>query len=178
MNIEHLRTLVGIAENGSFSATARAKHVSQPAITKQVQRMESELGLSLLVRGARRQLSLTTAGERVLAFARDTLGRFEALERELAVLKTVERGTLVVAASTIPGEYLLPKLLTGFRVAYPQIQVEVTISDTSDVAERLLEDESDVGVIGSAVQGSGLVLERLVSDEVVLVVPPEHAVAK
>ena len=178
MNIEHLRTLVSIAEHGSFSAAARAKRVSQPAITKQVQRMEADLGLSLLVRGSRRQLSLTAAGERVLGFARDTLTRYEALERELAVLQTIEQGTLALAASTIPGEYILPRLLAGFRGAYPQIQVQMTISDTGDVVDRLLADESDVGVIGSVVQRPGVCLERLVSDEVVLVVPADHAFAK
>jgi DNA-binding transcriptional LysR family regulator len=177
MNIEHLRTLVGIVEYGSLSAAARAKRVSQPAITKQVQRMEADLGLPLLVRGSRRQLALTVAGEHVLAFARETLARYDALERELALLKTVEQGTLALAASTIPGEYILPRLLTGFRAAYPQIQVRMTISDTSDVADRLLADEADVGVIGLAVQRPGLCLERLVSDEVILVVPPDHAFA-
>lgn len=178
MNIEHLRTLVDIVEQGSLSAAARAKRVSQPAITKQVQRMETDLGLALLVRGSRRQLSLTTAGGRVLVFARETLARFEALEQELAALKTVEQGTLALAASTIPGEYILPRLLTGFRAAYPQIEVQMTISDSRDVADRLLADESDVGVIGSAVARPGLRLERLVDDEVVLVVPPDHVFAR
>ena len=51
MNLEHLRTLVSIAEQGSLSATAREKRISQPAVTKQVQRIEAELGLALLVRG-------------------------------------------------------------------------------------------------------------------------------
>lgn len=177
MNLEHLRTLVSIVEQGSLSAAARAKQISQPAVTKQVQRMEAEIGLALLVRGPRRQTELTPAGERVLAFARETLARFEALERELAALKTVGQGTLTLAASTIPGEYLLPALLAAFRAEYPQVKVEMTISDTAQVAARLLADEADVGVIGSTVKRPGLSLERLVDDEVVLAVPPGHAFA-
>jgi DNA-binding transcriptional LysR family regulator len=177
VNIEHLRTLVAIVEQGSLSAAARAKRISQPAITKQVQRMEAELGLALVVRGPKRQVALTPAGERLLAFARTTLARYETLERELAALKSAERGRLSLAASTIPGEYVLPGLLAVFRAEYPQIEVQMTISDSSDVASRLLADEADVGVIGSTIRRTGLRLERLVGDQVVLAVPPEHPFA-
>lgn len=178
MNLDHLRTLIAIVEHGSLSGAARARRVSQPAITKQVQRMEAEMGLELLVRGPRRQVELTPAGERLLAFARETLARFEALEQELAALKSMGQGQLLLAASTIPGEYLLPPLLAAFRAEHPQVEVQMTISDTADVASRLLADEADVGVIGSTIEQPGLRLERLVSDEVVLAVPPDHPFAR
>ncbi len=178
MNLDHLRTLVAIVEHGSLSAAARARRISQPAVTKQVQRMEAELGLALLVRGPTRQVELTLAGERMLAFARQTLVQWEALERDLAAVKEVGQGTLVLAASTIPGEYLLPGLLAAFRAEYPQVDVRMTVSDTEDVATRLLSDEADVGFIGSTLTRPGLRLERLVGDEVVLVVPPGHAFAQ
>lgn len=177
MNLDYLRTLVSIVEHGSLSAAARAKHISQPAVTKQVQRMEAELGTALLVRGPKRQIELTSAGERVLTFAQETLARFEYLERELATLKTVGQGTLTLAASTIPGEYLLPKLLAAFRKEYPQVEVQMTISDTADVATRLLADEADVGVVGSTLKRPGIRLEILVGDRVVLAVPPDHPFA-
>lgn len=174
MNLEHLRTLVNIVEHGSLSAAARAMRISQPAVTKQVQRMEAEMGLGLIARGPKRRAELTPAGERVLAFARNTLDGFEALERDLAAFQTVDRGTLVLAASTIPGEYVLPGLLAAFRAEYAQVEVQMTISDTADVASKVLGDEADVGVIGAVVQRPGLRLERLVEDEVILVVPPNH----
>jgi DNA-binding transcriptional LysR family regulator len=177
MNLEYLRTLVSIVEHGSLSAAARAKRISQPAVTKQVQRMESEIGLPLLVRGSGRRLELTPAGEQVLAFARETLARFEALEHELALLKEVGPGKLSLAASTIPGEYVLPGLLAAFGRAHPDVEVSVTISDTADVAAKLLADVVDVGVVGSTLARSGLRLERLVGDEIVLAVPPDHPFA-
>jgi DNA-binding transcriptional LysR family regulator len=177
MNLEHLRTLVSIMDYGSLSAAARAMRISQPAVTKQVQRMESEVGLALLVRGPKREVELTPAGEKVLAFARETLLHLEALNRELAGLKALDQGTLTLAASTIPGEYVLPGVLAAFRARYPQVSVQMTVGDTAGVATRLLADEVDVGVVGSAVRRPGLRLERLVSDEVVLVVPPGHRFA-
>jgi len=177
MDLEHLRTLVTIVEQGSLSAAARARRISQPAVTKQVQRLEAEMGLALLLRGPKRQMELTPAGEQVLAFARETMARFERLERELAALKTVGPGVLAVAASTIPGEYLLPGMLAAFRARYPEVEIHLTISDTADVAAKVLGHEADVGVIGSPLQRPGLRLERLAADEVVLAVPPGHAFA-
>jgi DNA-binding transcriptional LysR family regulator len=178
VNLDYLHTLVRVVEHGSLSAAARAKRISQPAVTKQIQRMESELGVTLLDRGPKRQVELTPAGERVLAFAREMLASHEELERELAVLKAVGHGTLVLAASTIPGEYVLPGLLAAFREEYPRIKVEMSISDTAEVATKLLEDEADVGMVGSRPRRPGLRLERLVGDEVILVAPPGHPLAQ
>jgi len=177
MNLEHLQTLGNIVEHGSLSAAARAMRVSQPAVTKQLQRLETELGVALLVRGPKRQAVLTPAGERVMTFARDTMAAFAGMKQELAVLTTMSGGVLSVAASTIPGEYLMPGLLAAFRQEYPAIKVEMTVTDSSDVVERLLADEVDVGVVGTAVQRAGLRLDHLVGDEVVLVVPAEHEFA-
>jgi DNA-binding transcriptional LysR family regulator len=120
MNLEYLRTFVTIVEQGGLSAAARAKRISQPAVTKQYS-ASNEIGLLLLVRGARRPLELTSAGERLLVFARETSARLKALERELAALKAIGLATLGFAASTIPGEHVLPALLAEFRKAHPGI---------------------------------------------------------
>ncbi len=90
--------------------------------------MEAELGLALLVRGPRRRVQLTPAGERVLSFARKTLELLDVLGQDLARLKTVGQGTLSLAASTIPGEYVLPALLAGFRAKYPAVEVKMIIA--------------------------------------------------
>jgi DNA-binding transcriptional LysR family regulator len=177
MNLDHLRTLVSVVDQGSLSAAARMRRISQPAVTKQLQRMEADLGLALLIRGPRRQVELTVAGERVVASARRILVEYEALERELATLKSVRRGTLSLAASTIPGEYLLPGLLAAFRRDYPEVVVDVTIADTTTVVERLLANECDIGIVGSDLRRPGLRLERLQDDDIVLAVPPEHPFA-
>jgi DNA-binding transcriptional LysR family regulator len=177
VNLEHLQTLVSIVEQGSLSGAARARRISQPAVTKQVQRMEAEFGLPLMVRGPQREVALTPAGERLLAFARETLASYGTLERDLATLREVQRGVLHLAASTIPGEYVLPRLLAAFQVEYPQIEVRMIISDTADVATRLLAKEADLGVIGSTLDRPGLSLEPLVNDQIVLAVPPDHPFA-
>lgn len=86
----------------------------------------------------------------------------------------MEQGILTIAASTIPGEYVPLGLLAAFRAEVPQLEVRMTISDTTEVASRLLDDQADIGVISSAIRRPGLRLERLVGDQVVLAVPPDH----
>ncbi len=177
MNLEHLSTFVNVVDLGSLSAAARAQRISQPAVTKQVQRLEAELGLTLLIRGPRRRIELTPAGEAFLAFARETLSGMEALQQELAALREVSRGTLRLAASTIPGEHVLPGMILSFRTDYPHVAVRMSISDSSEVAVKLRANEADVGVIGSQIGQPGIRLEHLVSDEIILAVPPQHILA-
>jgi len=177
MNTEHLRTLVNVVEQGSLSAAARIQRLSQPAVTKQIQRLEAELGQQLLIRGPRRRVEPTPAGELVLAFSRHTLAQLEDLGRSLAALRQIGDGRLILAASTTPGEYVLPGLLAEFKGRYPQIEVQTSVTDTADVVARLLAGEASIGLIGSAVQQPGLRLEPMLSDEIILVVPPDHPFA-
>ncbi len=177
MNLETLRTFVEVVDRGSQSAAARHLGISQPAVSKQLQRLEAELDASLLARDRPGEQALTPAGERVLAFARETLVRADQLARDLAALQAEVRGLVRVAASTIPGEYLLPGLLAGLRSAYPMVQARLTIAGTSDVAAKLVSGEADVGFLGAAVHHPGLCLEPFGSDEVVVAVPQDHPLA-
>ena len=175
MNLQQLRTLIAIADEGGLSAAARALRISQPAVTKQLQRLEQELGTTLLLRSSQRQANFTPSGERVLAFARDTVDSVARLHEQLALLREVTPGSLTLAASTIPGEHLLPGLLAAFHARHPDVQLRSTVADTDQVARQLLAAEADIGFVGALPKGAGdLRLERLVSDEIVLVLPPGH----
>ena len=179
MNLQQLRTLVAIADQGGLSAAARALGISQPAVTKQLQRLEQELETTLLLRSAQHPVAFTPGGTRVLAFARETLERAGLLREQLALLKEVTTSSLALAASTIPGEYLLPSLLAAFHTRYPEVQLRSTVADTDEVARQLLAAEADAGFVGALPRGAGaLRLERLVTDEIVLALPPGHPLAQ
>lgn len=179
MNLQQLRTLIAIADEGGLSPAARTLGISQPAVTKQLQRLEQELEATLLVRSRQRQAAFTPAGERVLAFARETLEHAGLLREQISLLKKVTPGSLALAASTIPGEYLLPGLLAAFHARYPEVQLRSTVADTDEVARQVLAAEADVGFVGALPMRAGaLRLERLVADEIVLAVPPGHPLAR
>lgn len=153
MNLQQLGTLIAIADQGGLSAAARTLGISQPAVTKQLQRLEQELETTLLLRSAQRQVAFTPGGTRVLAFARETLERAGLLREQLALLKEVTPGSLALSASTIPGEYLLPSLLAAFHARYPEVQLRSTVADTDEVARQLLAAEADIGFVGALPKG-------------------------
>jgi DNA-binding transcriptional LysR family regulator len=177
MRLAYLRTFVEVVQRGSFSAAAQALGISQPAVSQQMRSLEEELGVKLLLRGRRGLVGLTASGEAVLDFARSTLAACDALRSELRRLEEKIAGTLRLAASTTPGEYLVPQLLAAFRAQHPGVQAQVTVSDTADVVQRVLSGECDLGFIGAPVEQPGLVLERLAADEIVLAVYPGHPFA-
>jgi DNA-binding transcriptional LysR family regulator len=178
MQLAYLRTLVTIVERGGFSAAAQTLGISQPAVSQQIQRLEKELGVTLLHRGRRGFIEITPHGELVLNFAQATLAAYDALREELDRRQKVVAGELRLAASTIPGEYLVPQLLADFRERYPQVDARVTVGDTADVVRHVLAGECDLGFIGAPVAHPELTLERLAADRVVLAVYPDHPFAR
>lgn len=177
MQFSYLRTLIAVVERGGFSAAAQALGISQPAVSQQVQRLEKELGVMLLRRGRRGIVEITLCGEAVLDFARTTLAAYDALREELDRQRDLVAGELRLAASTIPGEYLVPQLMADFRAQHPDVEARVTVGDTADVVRQVLAGECDLGFIGAPVERPGLTQERLATDEVVLAVYPGHPFA-
>lgn len=177
MQFSYLRTFVTVVERGGFSAAARALGISQPAVSQQVQRLEEELGVTLLWRGRRGIAEITPGGELLLDFARATLAAYDALREELDRRRDVVAGELRLAASTTPGEYLVPQLLAGFRTQHPGVEAQVTVGDTAGVVRQVLSGECDLGFIGAPVERPGLALERLAADEVVLAIYTGHPFA-
>src|SRR5215211_1940588 len=172
MNVEsRLRAFAAVAREGSFSRAAAALYVSQPAVSKHVASLEAELGQRLVLRG-RPQTTLTPAGQ-VLA---DYVLRAEALlanaRRALATGADAETGTLSVAASGIPGTYLLPTLLARYHARFPGVELDVRVSTSAGALELVRAHQVELAVIGGMTVPPELESEPLVEDEVVLVGPP------
>jgi len=171
MNLEaRLRAFAAVARAGSFSRAADALYVSQPAVSKHVASLEAELGTPLVVR-RRSGLRLTPAGE-VLA---DYVLRAEALlanaRRALATGADAEIGTLALAASGVPGTYLLPEVVARFHERHPGVDVDFRLSTSAGTLELVRAHEVEIGVVGGLTSPPELHVEPLVEDEVVLVGP-------
>ncbi|MDN5327014.1 MAG: hypothetical protein PWP41_1710 [Moorella sp. (in: firmicutes)] len=177
MNINHLITFITTVEKGTLSAAAEELHLTQPAVSKQLQALEDYFGLRLLERRGR-EVRLTAAGEICYRHARIIASHLNQTRRELAELTQLVRGRLLLGASTTPGQYILPRLIGAFRREYPRVEVILTIADTQEVVQRLQEGEIDLGVVGAAGgRGKNLSYSRLAGDELVLIVPPGHRLA-
>jgi DNA-binding transcriptional LysR family regulator len=176
MNIEQLKTFREIAKIGSFSEVAKKLGISQPAVSFQVQKLEQELGIKLIDR-SQRALTLTQAGQKVLRFAETVAAGRESLLEALTEMREDISGDLNAAASTIPGEFLLPRLLAEFKKRHPAVKVRLDISDSMTVIEQVKNNTVEIGFCGLTPEGKDLTSFKISSDEIVLIVFPEHPFA-
>jgi DNA-binding transcriptional LysR family regulator len=171
MNVEaRLRAFAAVARTGSFSRAADALFVSQPGVSKHVAALEAELGAQLVIRG-RGGITLTPAGQ-VLA---DYVLRAEALlanaQRALASGADAQIGTLAMAASGIPGTYVLPEVLARFHDQYPAVEVDLRLSTSAGALELVRAHDVELAVVGGMTVPPELETEPLLEDEIVLIGP-------
>jgi DNA-binding transcriptional LysR family regulator len=177
MNTDQLKTFREVVKLGSFSEVAKKLAISQPAVSFQIQKLEQELGMRLIDR-TQRVFTLTAAGRRLLRFAETVARERQGLLHDLEQLRDEVSGELVIAASTMPGEFLLPPLLARFKQRHPAVGIQVDVSDSLNVIERVLNHSYEVGFCGLAPPGHDLKAFKIAEDEIVLIVSPEHPFAR
>lgn len=176
MNLEQLETLAALARCGSFTRAAAELGCSQPAVTRHIQKLEQELGTTLLA-SRRGVVRLSDAGERVRAYADAVLEGRAALLAELSDRGSRLAGDLRIVASTTPGEFLVPGFVSTFTATHPRVTPRVQIADSAEVAVQLLDRRADVGFSGVRVPGHELAYREIAADEIVLAVPANHPFA-
>jgi DNA-binding transcriptional LysR family regulator len=173
MNIDQLKTFREVVRLGSFSEVAKKLAISQPAVSFQIQKLEQELGMRLIDR-AQRGFTLTAAGKRLLRFAEAVATERKSLLHDLEQMRDEVSGELAIAASTIPGEFLLPPLLAKFKQRHPAVKIQVEVSDSLNVINKVLDNVYEVGFCGLPPEGHDLKYFKIAEDEIVLIVSPEH----
>ncbi len=176
MDVSALRSFVAICRSGSFREAARERHVSQPGVSRHVKRLETELGVALLVRH-RKHVVPTAAGSRLFAYAVDTLAAHDRIIESLARDDAAVEGELRIAASTAPGEYLLPGLLSQFTEIYPRVRPRVAVTDSASATAQVADGHSALGFVGMRVAHPSLEWTVVAEDELVLAVPGRHSFA-
>ena len=177
LNRNHLALFRAVAEAGGFSRAAEVVHVSQPAISMQVAELEESLGTALfdrLPRGVR----LTDAGQTLLGYAQ-RIGTLEGeAERAMRELRGLARGRLALGASTTIGSYLLPTILGEFRRRHPAVELQLTIANTDEIKNRLLDRTLDLGLTeGTPPQVEDLSARVFSEDDLIVIAPPNHPFA-
>lgn len=177
LEVRQLKVLIAIADSGSLTAAATKVGLSQPAITRMIQRMEKDVGAPILSRGST-GARLTEQGQKLLAFAQRTVAAYDTLVAELAAPAAGMTGKLRIISSTTPGEYLVPELISSFNRVHPHVTVEVFVTDSGAVLEELLDRRWDLGFVGRRVENRALAYRPVAWDEIVLAVPARHRFAR
>jgi len=176
VDLRHLVTLCAVIDRGSFSAAAETLGISQPAVSSQIRSLEERLGERLLDRSGR-GVRVTEAGRVVERYARQVIALEDELERELGDVDGRIAGRLELGSSTGPGEVLLPGILGRFRQAHPDVTVSLVVHDSRTICDMVLEGVLDLGIVGAVREQRGLTLTPFLRDELVLITPPDHALA-
>ncbi|MBA7677858.1 HTH-type transcriptional regulator CynR [subsurface metagenome] len=129
MNLDYLRTYLEVIKLGSFSKVAKKLSISQPAVSFQIQKLERDLGVRLIDR-RQKTITMTEAGKRLLSFAECVEQEQAHLRHDLDKLREEVTGNLIITASTIPGEFLVPTILSEFKAQHPTIGIQLAISDS------------------------------------------------
>lgn len=174
--LPYLDTFAKAAELSSFTATARALRLTQAAVSQRVQALEKELGVSLFRRRGGR-VSLTDAGRKLYDYAQQILGLHQLAREQVAGQRAPVTGELSVAASSIPGEHLLPEYLAIYRKRYPHVRVRVTVVDTQAVLYKVQRGEAQLGLVGAKADQPDLEFQPFATDAMVLVVPAGHSLS-
>ena len=176
MNIAVLEALKAVAETGSFTRAANHLGMSQPGLSRQIQRLERELGTRLLERRGTGAI-LTDAGRESMNFATRTISDFDALVSRFGPDPSALTGVIRIVASTTPAEYLIPGLVAEFTGDRTGISVEVLVTDSAQVARMLGDRQADLGLSDMPSTSVGFSAISVGRDEVVLAVSNEHRFA-
>lgn len=176
MNIAELEALKAVAETGSFTRAADRLGMSQPGLSRQIQRLERELGTRVLERRGTGAV-LTDAGRESMQFAIRTISDFEALVSRFGPDPAALTGVIRIVASSTPAEYLVPAAIAEFTQEHTGISVEVLVSDSAQVARTLSDRQADLGITGMPSTAVGYSSVSLAKDEVVLAVSSKHKFA-
>jgi len=176
MELAPLRSFLAVAREGHMTRAARHLHLSQPAVSAQIARLEEELGTSLFHRGPR-GMELTAAGALFQRYVERAVVWLEDGRDAVDALQGLGRGTLSVGGGETATTYLLPPLLREFHEHYPGVRLYVREQGSTAVVDALLAGSLDLGVVTLPVDpavADALAITPWVADDLRLVLPPEH----
>ena len=172
MNINQFKVLTVIEECGTFSDAAKILGFSQPGISRQIKKIEWELGITIFKRSKSGAVP-TDKGLVVLKFAKETIRSYQNFLESITD-KNSMNGMIKIIASTTPGEYILPSIIAEFNDHYPSVLIETRIANSNIVTAEIVAGKSDIGFIGINTPEKTIVHEVIAKDEIVLAIPAGH----
>ena len=173
MDLRQLEIFAKVAELGSFSKAAESLHLTQPTVSEHIRTLEDEFGARLLDRLGR-GAAVTRAGQLLLSYAQRMLALSREARQAMDGFQGRMSGELLIGASTIPGEYVLPAMIGRFKDKYPDISTTLLIGGTQMVVDWVVEGRAELGVVGARVSQRGIEYKELMPDDVVVVTPGAH----
>jgi len=177
MDDHKLKVFCTVAETKSFSKTSEIIHLTQPAVSLQIQALEEIYETKLFDRSSS-TVTLTPAGEVLYKYAKEILALYATAEKVIGKLTGLVKGSITIGACSNIGNYLLPSVITDFRKTHLKTKIHLLVSNTKRVIELLNSGNIDIGIVEGDVVRQKMIVKKLISDELLLIVSPNHPWAK
>ncbi|MBC8440511.1 MAG: LysR family transcriptional regulator [Deltaproteobacteria bacterium] len=177
MDLWQLHIFISVVENKSFSKASFAINLSQPTVSLHIKELEAHFQCRLLDRLGK-ITEPTKAGELLYQYAKRLLSLRDQTESALQEFLGNAKGTLFIGGSTIPSGYIIPRLIGPFLKQFPDISIELTAGDTMQIVQQIKKGKIEIGIVGAKIDDPQIKQEKLMSDEMKLIVPANHKWAK
>lgn len=179
MNLKQLEAFVQVSESGSFSKAAKELFLTQPTISAHISSLEKELNVRLFIRNTK-EVSLSDDGKDLYRYAKQITDLEKAIEERFYMDSDDGKHFITIAASTIPAQYLLPKVLMCYRERYPKEQIKIMETDSSEVVTQVADHMVDVGFTGTVLEKKHCKYIPFYKDELAVITPdtPEYRILK
>lgn len=179
MNLKQLEAFVQVSESGSFSKAAKELFLTQPTISAHISSLEKELNVRLFIRNTK-EVSLSDDGKDLYRYAKQITDLEKAIEERFYMDSDDGKHFITIAASTIPAQYLLPKVLMCYREHYPKEQIKIIETDSSEVVTQVVDHMVDVGFTGTVLEKKHCKYIPFYKDELAVITPdtPEYRILK
>ena len=179
MNLKQLEAFVQVSESGSFSKAAKELFLTQPTISAHISSLEKELNVRLFIRNTK-EVSLSDDGKDLYRYAKQITDLVKAIEERFYMDSDDGKHFITIAASTIPAQYLLPKVLMCYRERYPKEQIKIMETDSSEVVTQVVDHMVDVGFTGTVLEKKHCKYIPFYKDELAVITPdtPEYRILK
>ena len=172
INLKQLEAFVTTAEYSSFTKAAEALYLTQSTVSAHISALEEVLGVRLIQRGSRRRVQLTAEGKQAYDMAKEILNHCQSLQN---LGTTLEQCQLVVGASSVPSQYLVPELMSGFLTENPDSRYVLQRGDSDRIHQLLKQGDARLGFVGSANDRENYNYHVISDDRLVLITPnTEH----
>ncbi len=177
MEDHKLKVFCTVADTKSFSKASEVIHLTQPAVSLQIQALEEIFETKLFDRSSN-TVALTPAGEILYKYAKEILGLYANAERAVGGITGLVKGSITIGASTTIGNYLLPLVIAEFRKTNSKTKIHLLVGNSKRIIELLKGGVIDLGLVEGDVLRYKLAIEKLVPDELTLIVSSKHPLAK
>lgn len=171
MDLHHLRIFLSVFRNRSFSKASVELHLSQPTVSDHIKKLETELRCVLFDRLARKIIP-TPEAEMLFNHALEIIEKTDSIKNVLRRLKDEVSGELIIAASTIPGTYLLPSLIASFRNKHPFVFFTIPVSDSKAVIQQVAAHQVLMGLVGAKLTETQISYLPFLEDELIVISAP------